>query len=142
MEQPLWIALMFRRVGAMEALCAFAVLWLIAGTAQAAGGQFGVSAQVVSRTAATQALEALPAPPQARRMARLDYGDSYVVAGDADTAAGFYRAELPRQGYRLVHASADQLEQQWAGPHGRVALTLRETGGPDPLTRIVVRAGG
>jgi hypothetical protein len=74
-------------------------------------------------------------------MVRLPHGESFVYAGDAATAADFYRTALPSRGYRLVHASGDGLLQAWRGDDATVHLALAETPGSNPLTRIVVEVG-
>jgi hypothetical protein len=130
---------MRRRAGLGEFMCGLFLLWLIAGTAQAAGGQFGVSAQVLPRPVVEQALAGFPAPPGTRSMARLHNGESFVYAGDASSAAGFYRDALASQGYRLVYASDDSLVQRWNGEDASLHVTLAEAPGAAPLTRIVVQ---
>ena len=130
---------MRRRAGLGELMFGLCLLWLIAGTAQAAGGQFGVSAQVLPRPVVEQALAGFPAPPGTQSMVRLHNGESFVYAGDASSAAGFYRDALASQGYRLVYASDDSLVQRWNGEDASLHVTLVEAPGAAPLTRIVVQ---
>lgn len=116
------------------------LLATLGGSAMADDRNLQVTARVAPRHPAPQALATLPIPPGSRSMTAGRFGGSYHYAGEAGTAAHFYRHEMPRLGYRLVRTNGDGSELTWEDAHARIELRFRRALGSIPTTRIVVAA--
>lgn len=119
-----------------------ALVALAWGAAMAGGGgSLHVGARVLPRhPAPAPALADLPVPRGALRMSAHAFGGSFNYGGDLANALAYYRAEMPRRGYRLVRSSHDGAELVWDDDATRIELQLSQVLGATPATRIVIRA--
>lgn len=120
-----------------------ALMTVACGAAQAAdtSSTLQVGARVLPRNPApAQTLADLPVPLGALRMSAHAFGGSFSYRGDLANALAYYRAEMPRRGYRLVRSSHDGAELVWDDDATRIELQLSRVLGASPATRIVIRA--
>lgn len=123
-----------------SALAALLLVSLCAPPVMADERSFQVTAKVMPRHPAPQALAELPMSPGTLPLTANPFGGSYYFAGDLDAAINFYRMEMPKLGYRLVRMNNDGSELTWHDADTRVELRLQQVLGTKPATRIVVLA--
>jgi hypothetical protein len=121
-------------------------LILVSGVAPALAAQssFSVGAQVVaSAPADRELLTSVPVPTGAAVMAVARGQRHHVFEGNIERAAGFFRATLPAQGWRLVQLGGDAehwQEQVWESARGRVVVRLQAALSSVAATRISLSA--
>ncbi len=123
----------------LVALAAGLALPAHAGTS---AGNLAVAVTVVSSRTDPALFEAVPLPQPLQAMATSRYGRHHRYGGALDQAAAFFRTEMPRRGYRLLHQrdGAGAQEQLWEDGRSRVLLRLRQALGAPAATRISVQA--